>query len=752
MKTHKPACLTRFASSAIAAAIAWMAVSLCPAEPAPRGTEFPLMMYAAGNPPGFSAISPYGWNVLQDYGVDTTSKINSHLQACATNGTYGPAPIPMGGTNSDSESSKFEMSPTDTQNWIQAVAGNPGLTWWNMPEEPRNWLRSEIAMLASYSARTRMTDPLRRPNYLAIDTFQTIGQMTAVIPAVDVLGLEIYPEYAYKPHAFVRYYMERGITAIKQAGYTIGTNYLAGQKLPIGIIWVAEDHGVVPTPAQTYHDIWAIIASGGQGVSMYGHWWAVNTNPLLLDCLAQANTAASQINGSEHLGDVILRGTEDPNVGFSILSGPTQTETFTATGGGNESVTLSSLKVLCKVHGGNVYVIAVNSTDQPVTASITNLATNAASATALFQARTVGISSGALTDTFPAWGVNIYKMALNAGSAPAAPTNVTATPQSGSAIALSWQASGGATSYSIKASLNAGGPYVAVATGITGTSHTHLGLSSNTTYYYVVSATNHYGESVNSSQVTGLTQTWTRVNNTSDRILYNAMSLQSGSTGDYQNDNHFGNSADTSAEFTFAGTGVQAIAVKDSSGGNVEVYLDGVLKTTVSCNNATKQQQQVIYTTSGLAGGPHKLKLVRKTNTLRLDAFDVQTASVPMGNNAPVFSSDPIMRPNATVGVAYAATLADSAADVDAGDPLIYAKVSGPAWLSIAGNGTLSGTPAAGNAGANPFTVSVTDAGGHTTQAALNITVASPSNPTWITAPGGSWASAGNWTNGVIAN
>ena len=60
---------------------------------------------------------------------------------------------------------------------------------------------------------------------------------------------------------------------------------------------------------------------------------------------------------------------------------------------------------------GNTYLIAVNSTDQTVTASVSNLpATSAASAAVMFESRTVPISDNSFTDLFPAWGVHIYSV------------------------------------------------------------------------------------------------------------------------------------------------------------------------------------------------------------------------------------------------------------------------------------------------------------------------------------------------------
>jgi hypothetical protein len=91
-------------------------------------------------------------------------------------------------------------------------------------------------------------------------------------------------------------------------------------------------------------------------------------------------------------------------------------------------------------------------------------------------------------------------------------------------------------------------------------------------------------------------------------------------------------------------------------------------------------------------------------------------------NDAPVFTVDPIDKPNATEGSAYSDTLAGSATDVDVGDSLTY-SMTGPAWLSVAADGTLSGTPGAGDVGTNVFTVMVEDVALAFDTATLNIIV-----------------------------
>ena len=82
---------------------------------------------------------------------------------------------------------------------------------------------------------------------------------------------------------------------------------------------------------------------------------------------------------------------------------------------------------------------------------------------------------------------------------PPAPTGLAATPGNAQ-VSLTWNTSAGAESYSIHRSTTSGGPYAPIATGVTANSDTDTGLTNGTTYYYVVSAVNFYGESAASNE------------------------------------------------------------------------------------------------------------------------------------------------------------------------------------------------------------------------------------------------------------
>jgi fibronectin type 3 domain-containing protein len=102
--------------------------------------------------------------------------------------------------------------------------------------------------------------------------------------------------------------------------------------------------------------------------------------------------------------------------------------------------------------------------------------------------------------------VNAAGESVPSSQASATPAPVPAMPRGLAAtignaqVALTWNASAGATSYNVKRSATSGGPYT-IINSPTVTSFTDTSLTNGTTYYYVVSAVNAIGESPNSTQV-----------------------------------------------------------------------------------------------------------------------------------------------------------------------------------------------------------------------------------------------------------
>src|SRR5437773_523500 len=96
-------------------------------------------------------------------------------------------------------------------------------------------------------------------------------------------------------------------------------------------------------------------------------------------------------------------------------------------------------------------------------------------------------SSGVVQDDF-----TIVKGVSGPPPVPPAPTGLTATAGD-RLVALTWNGSSGATSYNVNRSTTSGGPYGLIATIPAAISYNNTGLTSGTTYYYVVTAVNSSG-------------------------------------------------------------------------------------------------------------------------------------------------------------------------------------------------------------------------------------------------------------------
>ncbi len=107
-----------------------------------------------------------------------------------------------------------------------------------------------------------------------------------------------------------------------------------------------------------------------------------------------------------------------------------------------------------------------------------------------------------------------------------------------------------------------------------------------------------------------------------------------------------------------------------------------------------------------------------------LDGSDVWNLWGQSGNAAPVFETNTVVFPSICAGYPYAApSLMDYVYDADDGVSVTISKIDGPAWLSVAADGTLSGTPGPDDAGRNVAHVRVEDPSGASSDMEIQIAV-----------------------------
>lgn len=173
------------------------------------------------------------------------------------------------------------------------------------------------------------------------------------------------------------------------------------------------------------------------------------------------------------------------------------------------------------------------------------------------------------------------------------------------------------------------------------------------------------------------------------------------------------------------------VGVCDEARGKVTLYVDGSSagQGTITAGSgllATSNPMTVGSRQSG-AGTPFDLQFVGTiadvaVYNFALSAAQVQKHYTVTTNRPPVFVANPFIAMDATAGQAYSSSIGASASDPNGGT-LAFTKVSGPAWLTISAEGSLTGTPFSGDAGGNVFVVVAKDPDGLSVSAAMNLNV-----------------------------
>jgi len=173
------------------------------------------------------------------------------------------------------------------------------------------------------------------------------------------------------------------------------------------------------------------------------------------------------------------------------------------------------------------------------------------------------------------------------------------------------------------------------------------------------------------------------------------------------------------------------VGVCDQTNGFVYLYVNGasVGSGTIGTNSGILNSSYTVSIGSRQsgAGTPFNFQFQGSIEEVALYKYalspaQVQAHYVAASNRPPVFVSNPFSGPDVTAGQNLTGTVAAQATDPN-GDAMTFAKVSGPAWLSVASNGTLSGTPVSVDVGTNTFVVRAIDSGSLSNSATMFINV-----------------------------
>ncbi len=129
---------------------------------------------------------------------------------------------------------------------------------------------------------------------------------------------------------------------------------------------------------------------------------------------------------------------------------------------------------------------------------------------------------------------------------------------------------------------------------------------------------NLYGEELQTGKI---------INDSDPRIKYDGFSYHNErSLPDIGNDIHYSQSAGSSIEFQFVGTGIDVIAEGSSDSKTMEVFIDGESKGKFNAKSDTPRGQKVLYSVDDLDYGNHTIKVVQNEDGgyFEFDAFAVR--------------------------------------------------------------------------------------------------------------------------------
>ncbi len=170
-------------------------------------------------------------------------------------------------------------------------------------------------------------------------------------------------------------------------------------------------------------------------------------------------------------------------------------------------------------------------------------------------------------------------------------------------------------------------------------------------------------------------------------------------------------------------------------GGVMRLYTNGVEAANLNAAGLINTSGDPLYIATKNTSAPSGDRFNGRIDDVRIynrALAPVEVAAI-LTNSPPVFAANPFSAPDASAGQFYSGSIAGIATDPE-NDSFTYAKLSGPTWLSVAGNGALTGTPLSPNAGANSFSVRAMDSSGAFSIATMNLNVlAAPTLTTSMT-------------------
>jgi len=294
------------------------------------------------------------------------------------------------------------------RNHISALAGNNQILVWYLPEETKP---EDLNKLEQIGNIIRATDGKKRPliTYVADSDAEYLKRVGSI---ADAVAFGAYPSlYSPRPRADIK----RRIEKAYESGVPVviaGLEALKGRRN-----WTRRK--------DVRFDAYLALISGAKGIMWYCYAQA-RQRPQLLEAVLEV---ATELNGPEHLGEVLLLGKEPRTLNCKLIKGPALSPPASAYEGKETKITrrYASIQWTAREHKNYLYIFAVNAAQKVeklkavhdggpayrVTAKFGPVKSVSSQVIVINEGRTIDLSGGYFTDSFEPLGTHIYKVALN---------------------------------------------------------------------------------------------------------------------------------------------------------------------------------------------------------------------------------------------------------------------------------------------------------------------------------------------------
>ena len=296
------------------------------------------------------------------------------------------------------------------QHHISMLANNGQILVWYLPEETK---AKDLDKLEQIVNIIRATDTKHRPLITYIESWnpEYLRKMDSITDAV-ILGA--YPSlYSPRPRADIK--------------RRIDNAYEEGALVVIAALEALKGRRNWTRPKDVRFDAYLSLISGAKGIMWYSYYSA-KPRPELLEAVLEV---ATELNGNEGLGEVLLSGKEPNSLQCRLLDGPAFSPPASAYKKNGDKKNnfrqYDSIQWTAREYGSYLYIFAVNTAQKVEKGAATDdggaaymvkvkfgpISSPVSKVQIIGESRTKDMSNGYFEDTFEPLGTHIYKIELN---------------------------------------------------------------------------------------------------------------------------------------------------------------------------------------------------------------------------------------------------------------------------------------------------------------------------------------------------